>query len=156
MSLARDDRSVVFCINPRLRSCCSCRARHVVSHSPIVFIRPFRDKRWSTIDHMITRRARIVVALGQTLAVRLPERDWLDAASSGVCVLVMSTFVVDCNDTPVSATGPIEKLAMKRWAITRSDLQRTAGMRLCLPSSEALACRRLLHRARLPDREQLN
>jgi DNA-binding transcriptional LysR family regulator len=50
----------------------------------------------------------------------------VEAARNGLGVAVISTFVVDGDNTLVPVTGPVEKLTMELWVLTHPDLRRTA------------------------------
>lgn len=50
----------------------------------------------------------------------------VDAARSGLGVSVISTFVVDRDDTLVPVISPVEELTMELWVLTHPDLRRTA------------------------------
>ncbi|GLS35845.1 LysR family transcriptional regulator [Mesorhizobium tianshanense] len=50
----------------------------------------------------------------------------VEAARKGMGVSVISTFVVEGDDTLLPVTGPVEELAMELWVLTHPDLRRTA------------------------------
>jgi DNA-binding transcriptional LysR family regulator len=50
----------------------------------------------------------------------------VEAARNGMGVSVISSFVVQGDDTLVAVTGPVEELAMELWVLTHPDLRRTA------------------------------